>query len=248
MRTPRALAALGVTVVLFVACSSSAKTVDPTATSVSTSTTVGRTVATGLRGKRYCEVLLVQLHGGDANADVYNTFPLNACPAGAWRKLDAKAIARGIGVPLVVLNGPRYWLMDEIEKTPTKDQVRQIFGGITTIREANVEVGPIATALLPYKIHEVNRATVFTFDAGTTVYELHSNDGSTYVMQSWSQEVDPSLQQRDLANLGSRLHLPKGWTYRARTLSAALRIVTTTSTAKVLQDDFKNSYSFEAVA
>ncbi len=64
-------------------------------------------------------------------------------------------------------------------------------------------------------------------------------------MQSWSQQVDPTLEESDLASLGARLQLPAGWSYAARTLTAPLRVVTTSTTAKVVQDELKNSYSME---
>jgi hypothetical protein len=75
------------------------------------------------------------------------------------------------------------------------------------------------------------------------VYELTSSTGETYVMQTWSQTVDPELTEADLSGLGTRLTLPTGWTFGARTLSSPLQIVTTTASAQVLQDDLKNSYS-----
>ena len=59
-------------------------------------------------------------------------------------------------------------------------------------------------------------------------------------MQSWSQQVDPTLEEADLAALGARLQLPAGWSYAARKLTAPLRVVTTSTTAKVLQDELKN--------
>ena len=43
----------------------------------------------------------------------------------------------------------------------------------------------------------------------------------------------------------TRLHLPAGWSYASRTLTAPLRVDTTSTTAKVVQDDLKNSYSME---
>ena len=51
---------------------------------------------------------------------------------------------------------------------------------------------------------------MFTFDEGRTVYELTDPAGSTYVMQTWSQQKDPSLEEDDLAGLGDRLHLNVG--------------------------------------
>jgi hypothetical protein len=82
-----------------------------------------------------------------------------------------------------------------------------------------------------------------TFDAGSTIYELTAADGTTFVMQSWSQEIDPEMDEAALADLGARLELPEAWTYEVRTLDEPLRVVTTTTTAKVIQDEFRNSYS-----
>lgn len=84
---------------------------------------------------------------------------------------------------------------------------------------------------------------MLTFDAGRAVYELTASDGTVFVMQTWSQQKDPELSEADLAGLGSRLELPDGWTYDSRVLDAPLRVVTTTTPAKVLQDDLGNSYS-----
>jgi len=198
-----------------------------------------------MRAKRYCEVLLVRIDQGNASADVYNTYPLNDCPAAKWTQLVPKTIAAAEGVPVAILNGPRYWLMDSVEKTKSPAQVRKVFGGLTMIREASLNIGSIAAASKPYTLHNVNRSTVFTFDAGTTVYELTAADGTAYVMQSWSQQVDPNLSAAQLAGLGARFHLPAGWTYHARTLVSPLRVVTRTTDAEVVQDDFKNTYSRE---
>jgi hypothetical protein len=198
-----------------------------------------------MRAKRYCEVLLVRIDAGNATADVYNTYPLNACPAAQWTKLDTKAIAAKEGVPIAILNGPRYWLMDSVEKTKSPAQIRKTFGGLTMIREATVNAGPIATATKPYTLHHVDRETVFTFDAGATVYELTAAGGAKYVMQSWSQQIDPNLTATGLAALGSQLKLPAGWTYSARALTAPLHVVTKTAAAEVLQDDLMDTYSRE---
>ena len=230
-------------------CTSTSATHASTAstTSATAAAPTKKTVsASSLRTKRYCEVLLVRIGHGGATADVYNTFPLNACPPSKWAKLDTKAIATQERFPLAILNGPRYWLMDSIDKTASPQlQIRKTFGGITMIREASVTIGVLATATKPYTPHNVDRSTTFTYDAGRSVYELTSPAGVRYVMQSWSQQIAPTLAEADLANLGARLHLPTGWTYRTRVLTAPLRIVTKTTDAQVLQDDLNNSYSHE---
>jgi hypothetical protein len=230
-------------------CASSSATSSSAASTTSTAATVPSkkaVSASNLRTKRYCEVLLVRIASGGATADVYNTFPLNECPQAKWTKLDTKAIATKEGFPFAILNGPRYWLMDSIDKTASPHlQIRKTFGGITMIREASVAVGPLATATKPYTPHTVDRSTTFTFDAGRRVYELISPAGATYVMQSWSQQAAPTLAEADLAHLATRLHLPAGWRFRTRVLTAPLQVVTKTTDAKVLQDDLHNSYSLE---
>jgi hypothetical protein len=65
-------------------------------------------------GKRYGEALLVRVAKSGPEATVYNTFPLNDCPAELWDRLDAKAIAAENGAVTALLNGHRHWLMSGI--------------------------------------------------------------------------------------------------------------------------------------
>lgn len=200
-----------------------------------------REPVTGLSGKRYGEVLLVTPGEAGPQASVYNSFPLNDCPAELWSALDPRAIAAENGVAAALLNGPRYWLMNSIEKTSQVPRLIKNFGGIEMQLQATV----LLTAMnpVPYTANQVNRHAVFTFDAGEEIYELHDPALRRWVMQTWSQIVDPKLSRADLPKLGERLKLPDGWTYQARILDGPLRIDTTTHAAQVLQDDLTNSYS-----
>jgi hypothetical protein len=214
----------------------------------SSSTTGAPKGATDLRGKRYCEVLLLHPAPAGLTADVYNSYPMNDCPQSDWEALNAQQLAQENQALIANLNGPRYWLMDSIDKTvgtsgPTKD-----FGGIEMTQRATVLVSDPATAQKPYLLHEVNRKTVFTFDKGSTVYELTDPQGQKWVMQSWSQEIDPTLSEADLADLTPKLQLPAGWTYASRTLSKPLTISTVAAPAKVTTDDLKNTYSLEGTS
>ncbi|ORB15393.1 hypothetical protein BST37_09290 [Mycobacterium noviomagense] len=199
---------------------------------------------TGLSGKRYGEVLLVTPGEAGPQANVYNSFPLNDCPAELWSKLDPQAIAAENGAAAALLNGPRYWLMNSIEKTSQGPRLIKNFGGIEMQLQATVLLTALNPA--PYTANQVDRNTVFTFDAGEEIYELHDPAFRRWVMQTWSQIVDPNLSRADLPKLGERLNLPEGWTYQSRVLEAPLRIDTTTHAAQVLQDDLKNSYSLLA--
>jgi hypothetical protein len=236
------VAGCGLGLIALAACSSSSSSSDPVSTTASTTAT-----ATGagndVRGKRYCEVLLVTLANGTGTGAVYNSYPMNDCPQTQWAALDAGTIAKDAGVPLAVLNGPRYWLMDTIKNYGPADTDTRTFGGIEMTKRANVDIGPVATARVPYTTHDVNRSVVFSFDAGTTIYELTAPDGTTYVMQTWSQQVDPTLVEAGLAAIGPRLELPEGWKFSSRTLTTPLVVDTRNEPAHVLQDDLGNSYS-----
>lgn len=194
-------------------------------------------------GKRYGEVLLVRIGEHGPEALVYNTFPLNDCPALLWDALDAAAIAKENGAVAALLNGPRYWLMSHIDKPAAAEQPRQTFGGLDMIEQAVVQMSSANPA--PYSVNQVDRRAVFVFDAGRPVFELVDPDGRRWVMQTFSQVVDKALTLDDLAGLANRLTLPDGWRYETRTLTSPLTVDTTTRRAQVLQDDLTNSYSLQ---
>ena len=192
-------------------------------------------------GKRYGEVLLVRMGEAGPEATVYNSFPLNDCPAELWDVLDAGAIARANGATAALLNGPRYWLMSHIGKRAGEPQPTRNFGGIEMIEQATVQLS--SSNPVPYSVNKVDRRAVFTFAAGRPVFELVDAGGRRWVMQTMSQVVDKTLSMADLPGLGSRLRLPDGWRYENRTLTEPLVVDTTQTVAHVLQDDLTNTYS-----
>lgn len=223
---------------------STTSTVADSTTSSSTSTTSTTVVAVeSMRGKRYCEVLLVGPGATGAEADVYSTWTLNECPAEQWNAIDMAVVAAEQGALIALANGPRYWSMDSVTKAPMSEQVFATFGEIEMLRLATVSLGPVADLGKPYLPRAVDRETVFTYAAGSTVHELTAPDGSVYVMQSWSQQVEPTLDEAALVDLTPQLTLPEGWTYSTRVLTSELRVETVDQAAMVLQDDLRNSYS-----
>jgi hypothetical protein len=60
-------------------------------------------------------------------------------------------------------------------------------------------------------------------------------------MQSYAQDVDPTLTIDDLEALGDRLDLPEGWSYQARVLEAD-SVVVVDGLAYVIHDDLLNGY------
>jgi hypothetical protein len=94
-----------------------------------------------------------------------------------------------------------------------------------------------------YVVRNVNRGAVFFFDAGKTVYELVDPDGRAFVMQARCVGVDSNMSEASLVNLGERLALPEGWSYRTRVLETELVVDTSETLATVVQDEFENTYT-----
>lgn len=197
-----------------------------------------------LRDVRYCEVIPVFKDGMTLNVEVYNTLGLNDCPADAWSKLDAEKMAAHYGAKIVKLNGPRHWVINKLVGGGATSNGKVVdFGGIQmTLRgtlQTKIWQGSVGDKL--YTPNEVHRTTVYTYRAGNMVYELTAPNGDVYMMQSYAQIVDSKLTIADLENLGPRLKLPQGWTYRARTLNADVEL-RADGLAYVINDDFYNAY------
>lgn len=197
--------------------------------------------AASVRGNRYCELLLVYFSGGAIDAQVWGTQGLNACPADLWTAIDADALRAELGATVVRKNGPRYWLIDAVTGE-IPDRAPRMFGGLEMRQLATIAIAPGGVMDAPYRERTINRNSRFTWRGGQQVYELTSTDGVTYVMQSYAQIQDPNLGADALPGLGSRLALPMGWTYQARTLTEDL-VIETPGQATVLQDELSNTYS-----
>jgi hypothetical protein len=197
-------------------------------------------VTRDMHGDRYCEYLAVRGTPPDLLADVWNTYTFNDCPEARWRALDAAAVARELGALAVLLNGPRFWLVDRARITiPSGEgQVRTFPNGLRMRLLTTVEV-PADRA--PYRETVVRRANEFRWSRRHRVHELVAPGGKVYVMQAYSQIVDRRLTLRRLPRLGARLALPAGWHFRTRRLRRDLTI-RTTGRAVVLQDELQNTY------
>ncbi len=196
------------------------------------------------RNVRYCEILLTYRSGLTLRTEVWNTLGLNDCPGDQWSALDAAALKQEFRAANVALNGPRYWVLDEISAQGgvTSSGQTATFGGIQMTLRAEVQLSlQDLLSQQPYHQHTVQRDTRYAFHAGLPVYELVSSAGEVYVMQSYAQIIDPTLTIDDLADLGSRLKLPRGWSYRVVTPEADLVLVAADHVT-VIQDDLDNTY------
>lgn len=200
--------------------------------------------APNLRGTRYCEIIPVYRDGLSFRLEVYNTLGQNDCPPAVWEAIDPKALAKELGAEEVVMNGPRFWVMDRIIAAgDTKDGATKEFDGLAATQRATLSL-PLRDILFgskPYSEKTVVRDTTYVYDAGQPVYEISDDKGNVYVMQTFAEIVEKDLTMDDLAGLAARLDLPRGWTYASRVLDAEMRLVAT-GAAHLIQDDLQNSY------
>ena len=208
--------------------------------------TGGEGVRDHMRGCRYGEIIVVTGGPLSFTGHVYNTLGLNDCPEASWKALDPKALKKECKADVVLLNGPRYFMMDRISLAHPGGVAS--FGAAPNILRArhlaDVRIS-LATILKgrakPYTDNAVKRTTMYLYRKGRLVYELIAPDGRLYVMQTYALIRDPNLTAAQLPSLGRKLHLPAGWRYRTRRLDADL-VLRTSGTAYVLQDDLENSY------
>jgi hypothetical protein len=193
----------------------------------------------GLHDARYCEIIELKGAPPNGSATVWNTIGLNGCPATWWNAFDATELARERGATVVVLNGPRHFLMDSVTASPGR--VRS-FHGQKMRRVATIPIHSAADlARTPFTDRVIERGNVWHWKKGRRVYELVAPGGDVYVMQAYSQIVDPKLAIGKLRGLGRRLDLPTGWRYRSRVLKRSLD-VGADGEATIVQDELQNTY------
>lgn len=193
----------------------------------------------GLHDARYCEILELKGAPPAAVATVWNTIGQNRCPSTWWNAFDAGALARELGDTVVVLNGPRHFLMDAAS---AETGGRRSFHGQRLTRVASIPVRTAADLVqTPYTDRTIARRNTFTWRRGRTVFELVAPGGDVYVMQSYAQIKDSTLTLAKLRSLGRRLKLPMGWRYRTRRLTRDL-VLTARGTATITQDELQDTY------
>lgn len=196
----------------------------------------------GLRDRRYCELIVVQRKSLALMATVYNTLGLNDCPVALWDRLTEARVRQVFDAPEVVLNGPRYWVLDTIKADGATAAGETVtVDGLGLTARATLDLNLFDLRSSPYSERRIERSTQWVYDAGKPMFILQGPDGARYAMQSYAQIVDPELAYDDLEDLGSLLSLPAGWAY---SVFIPGRQVSYPSggQAVVVQDEFDNTY------
>ncbi len=211
---------------------------------VAKSTTENGVVTVDSWNARYCEFLIVKGTVLKVQAEVWNTLGLNTCDGAAFKAVDPEAIRKQFQARGVVKNGPRHWVVSKLS-TPqeTKEAPVESFGGIEARLVGELALPPgMRKAPVPYKETTVERRTRYEYAAGRPVFLLDDPTGMTWVMQAYSLAVDPRQTLDRLPELGKRLRLPKGWTFRTETLDTPLIVQPVNGSARILQDELQNTY------
>jgi hypothetical protein len=142
----------------------------------------------------------------------------------------------------VLLNGPRYFIMDSIAASGATKEGKTIeAGGLKLTERATIDVGLLDLLHRPFREQTINRDTVYTFKVGRPVFMLEAADGSRYAMQAYAQIVDKTLTYDDLPGLGAKLKLPSGWRFNSTVPDQDL-VLGAKGTATVVQDELENTY------
>ncbi len=199
-----------------------------------------------LFNQRYCEVLLAKIDlTTGISLEAYNTVGCNTCPEEAWSALDADTLKEELNSPYVRLNGPRHWLLDSIYSSTTTNRCDTSFGGLdmSLVASIPIELDDLTTEIA-YQVNKVARNTAWHFFKGRQVYMLEDSLGKCFIMQSYSQKIDPTLQLEDLETLGNRLNLPGGWSYKTVILADDFVLESQNGFAELVSDELENAYQY----
>jgi hypothetical protein len=198
-----------------------------------------------MRGHAFCEIGLVTGTTPDnAIANIWNTTGACEPTSEQFDALDAGDVARESGAMRAWLTPVRHWMFDRLDVGEAGDD--RAFGTII-----GTWMGAAAAPLTEDVIHDSfeptyiqrDNAFTFTFNEGSEVYVLDAPDGEMFVMQSFTQHWDPTLSERDLAHLHSRLNLPAAWGFRTVVLDQDLEVSSNPDNlAHVVHDDLHNTY------
>lgn len=203
----------------------------------------------------FCQIYTSRFNFWRMSSEVikFSTFKLGPCSSDGFAKLSIASVIAQLKTIShaneAYKNGPSYFTMDANLSPLNREYVyigpiKFFAQSITNISFIDLLFNPsisrrgIPTAyFVPFTVHE---DIYYIWNKGTTVYELIPADGKgVYVMTSYSNMVDPSLDKTNIVDRVGELNLPPGWRFRQRVLDAPLIVRT------VLGKDFAHQIIFD---
>ncbi|MFK7770992.1 MAG: hypothetical protein AB8F94_02590 [Saprospiraceae bacterium] len=154
--------------------------------------------------------------------------------------LEEDKIKKETNADIVIKNGPRFWVLDEISGK-SKSPIWTLQGH-KYIVPAYLKLNVLDLLnRKPYNPMEVIRDTKYVYYKNSLLYKLISPSGEEYIMQAASQEIDTTLKLLDLEVLEKKLNLERGWKYELEKTSSEF-ILESNGKTKIVQDDLRNTY------
>jgi hypothetical protein len=200
---------------------------------------------TNTRKMPFCEIEVATGNPPEIRVNFNNTSGASDCPPDKFDAINPQQLAQQLHADRVVLNPRRHWMMDElwsygIGETKDFDGVKATWMGAAPLADFEKAAGK------PYAPLETNRASKYLYEKGKPVFLLVPPDGKTvFVMQSYTDHVEKGLSMDKLAQLGSMLALPAGWSFKTEELDRELTIAPPppSYTAHTVVDNFGNVYA-----
>lgn len=204
-----------------------------------------------IRGVQYSEFSALCNQAGNS---MFNTTGLNnknhpddTAPTAQVTDISERQLARQLNVPHTWVNGPRTWVNDWIYLPvgPSHD-----FGSLKARWFAYPDYPPrgsvdklFGTPVGTYKTTYIHRKSKMGFEKGKPVFILDDPNGTPWVMQSFTTQINKNLTYDNLNTLGKKLDLPKGWSFRVVNVKKELQIqALPNGTAPVTTDNLGNTY------
>jgi len=180
---------------------------------------------------------------------VYDTTGLNggedsrdSAPVSLAQNLDPKRIAKQYQAISARIDPPRRWTIDWLA-----DRVGNVrnFEGLNAAWMGNSLAPSSAIASQPgaparYHTTKTTRTAVQGFNRGSEIYLLDDPAGRTWVMVSYKDMPDLTIDK--LKSLGDGLRLPQGWKFRTVVLPKELVLEPKAGSVDITQDDKGNIY------
>ncbi len=188
-----------------------------------------------------------------------STYRLQNCPATAMDKVTAASAAAQLrtvaSFSAIVKGGSHQQIMD-INLTPISSEYFWVSNlKFSVIGQARISLKQLfettklkntknlaGASYTPFRLYG---ETHYIWNTGSLVHRLVSPKGETYLMTSYTQEVQPALTREKLSTLDTLLRLPPGWKYENYFLDRTIVVragVENDNSVEVLFDDLNNNY------
>jgi hypothetical protein len=194
------------------------------------------------RGTRYLGAAAFVGKGPMGRAHMHATAGVQDIPDDFQWTPDPERLARELEVDTFFPNTGRIWTFDhgELQNGYIIDYDGAKMGWLGEMTAEDC-VAHFQHAYLPTLLY---RLTKWIWNAGKEAHMLREPNGTVWVMQEMTTDVDKSLTIDTLRDIGPKLKLPEGWTYETKVLTKDLVLDTRKSDgwACILRDDLHLTY------